>query len=118
MNDYKSKVPAVNVKESDAGFDIHLVAPGYQKEDFKLKVEKETLSISVKLENKATEEGKDEGKWIRSEYKLNSFVRSFQLPENVDVEAIEAKYEDGLLKVSLPKMELAEGKGIREIAIS
>lgn len=119
INEHKSKGPAVNVKETSNSYDIDVVAPGYQKDDFKLKVEKDTLSISVKVEGAAGKEvGKDQSKWIRSEYKLTSFTRSFQLPENVEVDAIEAKYEDGLLKLSLPKMELVEGKGVREIAIS
>jgi len=116
ISDQKAKTPSVNVKESDAGFDIHVVAPGYKKEDFALKVEKDTLSISVKLES--SNEAKEDGKWIRNEYKLYSFNRSFTLPENVDVEAIEAKYEDGILKLSLPKMELVEGNGVRQITIS
>ncbi len=115
LNPFKSNSPAVNVKEKESDFEIEVVAPGYKKEDFKLKLDKDLLTISSELKEENEEvEGE---KIIRREYRSASFSRSFTLPQNVDVEKISAKYEDGLLKVSVPKLEKVNHDGSREIAI-
>ena len=100
-----SSVP-VNIYETEKAYDLHVVAPGLKKEDFKLGIDKDILNISFehKDENKETQEGK----WIRSEYHLKSFKRSFTLTEKIDVANIAAKYADGVLVVTLPKKEAAE----------
>ena len=97
----------VNIKETDTAYELHVVAPGLKKEDFRLSVEKDMLTISYehKEENKA--EG-DNGKWLRSEYKMKSFKRNFTMNEKVDSAKISAKYADGILAVTLPKKEQAE----------
>ncbi|MEL6848841.1 MAG: Hsp20/alpha crystallin family protein, partial [Bacteroidota bacterium] len=97
-------VPAVNVKESDAAFTLEVVAPGRSKEDFKIEVNKDLLTISSKIED--TKEEKDEnGKYTRREFTYRSFTRSFTLPETVDGEHIGATYDKGILHLTLPKME-------------
>ena len=81
---------------------MELIAAGRNKEDFKVQVEKDLLTISY--EKKTTEEQKD-SKTIRKEFTLNSFKRSFSLDDKIKADAIQAKYEDGILKIFLPKKE-------------
>lgn len=95
-------LPAVNIKESDNEFKVEVAAPGLKKEDFKITVENDMIVINA--EHEETKEEKDEN-YTRKEYNFNSFSRSFILPENVKDENIIAKYEEGILKLSLPKIE-------------
>lgn len=112
-----SVVPAVNVKEDDGTFSLEVAAPGLNKEDFKVKVDKDILTISSEVENK-TEDTDSAGKYTRKEFSYRSFQRSFTLPESVDGDGINAKYENGVLHVSLPKREEAKVKPAREIEIA
>ena len=112
----RKSTPAVNVKETDTEFSLEVIAPGYKKDDFKLKLDKGMITISASFEdNKEEKEGE---KVIRKEYRTSSFSRSFTLPENINVEGIGARYEDGLLKVALPKLEMVNTDGSREISVS
>ncbi len=106
----------VNIKETEGSYDLHVVAPGLKKEDFKISVDKDILSISFeqKEENK---EGSSEGKWLRSEYRMRSFKRNFTLNEKVDAGKISAKYADGVLLVTLTKKEVTE-PATHEIAVN
>lgn len=101
----RSNVP-VNIKETDKSYELHVVAPGLHKEDIKINVDRDILTISFEQKEEATE--KAEGKWLRNEYHFRSFKRSFTLNEKVDAANINAKYNDGILNVSLPKKENAE----------
>jgi HSP20 family protein len=98
-----STLPAVNICEDDNSFMVDVVAPGFKKEDFKINMDDDILTISAesKQENK---EG-DGKEYSRREYSYSSFTRSFQLPENAKAEAIGARYEDGILKITIPKAE-------------
>lgn len=100
----------VNIHETDKGYDLHVVAPGIRKEDFKINVDKNVLTVSYEHKEETKEEGKDESqvKFLRTEYSVKSFKRSFTLNEKIDTTAISAKYSDGILNVSLPKKENAE----------
>lgn len=92
-------VPAVNITEQKGGYQVALAAPGLKKEDFKIDVEGNMLAIR----NETAEKKEDKGeKYTRKEYSYFSFSRSFTLPEEIDREKIEAKYEDGVLKIMLP----------------
>ena len=93
-------VPAVNVSDNEKEYNIEIAAPGMKKENFRVNVESGILNISAEQEESAEEEGKN---YTRREFSYNSFSRSFTLPENANVEDIRAKYEDGLLKLSLAK---------------
>ena len=107
-------VPAVNLKETDNGYEIHLAAPGLKKEDFKISLEDKVLTISSE---KSTESEEKEDKFTRKEYSYSSFSRSFTLPENIDTESVDAKYENGELRISLPKKEKVAKKLI-EVSVS
>lgn len=108
-------VPAVNVVESKEGFRIEVAAPGLQKSDFKLNLEKNQLTISAEKEQK--EENNDE-KYTRKEFKYTSFQRTFTLPNTVDGDKVEANYADGILSIVLPKREEAKEKPARLIDIA
>ena len=97
-------LPAVNVKEKKDAFEIEMSAPGLKKEDFNVELSNNVLTISC--EKKEEDETKDEdGRYTRREFIYQSFSRSFNLPETIDHEKIDAKYEDGILTLSVPKKE-------------
>lgn len=98
-------MPAVNIVENKDEYKIALAAPGLKREDFSIDVENRMVTISAEKEEK--KEARDE-RYARREYNYTSFSRSFTLPEDVKLEAIEAKYEDGVLQLMLPKKEEAK----------
>ncbi len=100
-----ASLPAVNIVENKKEFRLELAAPGFKKEDFK--VEEKNGYLTVSAENSSDKEEK-EGKYARREWQYNSFSRSFALPENVKGEGIAAKYEGGVLRVTLPKTKADE----------
>ncbi|AUD02562.1 Hsp20/alpha crystallin family protein [Spirosoma pollinicola] len=108
-------VPAVNVKETETAFLLELAAPGLKKEDLKINVENNKLTIGYQSEAK-TEETAD--KFTRHEFSLNSFERAFKLPKTVNADAIKAAYTDGILTVELPKVEVKEEKLVKEIVVA
>ena len=107
-------MPAVNLSEDEAHYHVELSAPGFDKGDFKIELNEGILSISGKHE---TEKETKEKTFSRKEFSFGSFQRSFSLPEKVNEEAIDARYENGILKVSLSKKEEAK-KATKEIKIS
>lgn len=111
---YKQYSPAVNVKETDNGFELEMAIPGRKKDDFKIEIDKEVLTISSEI-NK--EENETEGNYTRREFSFSSFKRVFSLPETIDADKINASYEDGILKFVLPKKEEALPKPKRMIEI-
>jgi HSP20 family protein len=90
----------VNVVDTENGYELELIAPGFDKDDFTIQLDKNLLTIGA--EQKREKEAKS-GKHLRQEYKFQSFKRSFTLDEKIDAEFIDAKYENGVLKVTLPK---------------
>lgn len=113
--DFKSTLPAVNIKENDVNFTVEVYAPGFKKEDLKVEISQKTLSISSEKEydNETNREH-----YSRKEYSSNSFKRVFNLPETVNVDAVQANYENGVLSISLPKREEALPKPKRLIEIT
>ena len=110
-------VPAVNILEKENSFFVELAVPGKKKEDFNIALEDQVLTISS--ETKHENEEKDEkGKYTRKEFSYSSFKRSFTLPDMVDEEKINAKYEEGVLKIEIPKKEVAIENSKRMIEIS
>jgi len=97
-------MPAINVKENETDFEIEVAAPGFSKKDFEVTITDDILTISA--ENKRTEEEKEET-YSRQEFYYNSFKRSFTLPKVIDFsKKIKAKYNNGVLKVHLDKLEV------------
>ena len=108
-------MPEANIIENDKDFKIELAAPGLEKKDFKVEVQDGVLSISAEKEQEKKEESKN---FKRREFTYNSFARSFSLPENCLSDKIEAKYESGILHLSLPKKEMTISKPAKEIKVS
>ncbi|WP_164122056.1 MULTISPECIES: Hsp20/alpha crystallin family protein [Sphingobacterium] len=99
-----TRVPAVNIIETAEAFEIELAAPGLQKSDFKINVDKNIISIGVE---KVEETETKEKMYSKKEYNYSSFSRSFTLPETVDYSNIDASYTDGILHVRIGKKEEA-----------
>lgn len=106
LND-KKWLPAVNVKETDNAFVMELIAPGFNKEDFHISSENGMLIIEGNIENK---EEINEENYTRREYMSTSFSRSFALPENIDMENIDATYDKGVLTLDIKKINIPEAK--------
>jgi len=111
----KANVPSVNIKDTKDAYSIEVLAPGYSKEGFQIKVEDSILTISAEAKDEKLEEGE---KFTRKEFVHTSFKRSFTLPKTIVADKIGAAYENGVLKVTLPKMEEAKAKGTIEVKIS
>ncbi len=94
----------VNIREQDTAYQIDVVAPGITKEDLKIQVNDNVLTIAF---NQKEEQPEHSGQWLRKEFKVRDFKRSFTLGEKVDAEKISAKYENGILHLELPKKETA-----------
>ncbi len=108
----------VNIRETNAAYEVHVVAPGVKKEDFNLNVDKNILTISYEHKNEMKEEHVEGlAKSLRTEYNVRSFKRSFTLNDKIDISAISAKYTDGILNITLPKKENVEPT-VKEIAIN
>jgi HSP20 family protein len=97
--------PAVNIIENETGFRLEVAAPGLQKEDFKLKLDNNILTVLANIETQATE---TTDKYTLKEFGFASFNRSFTLPNTIDSEQINANYNNGILKIDLPKKEDAK----------
>jgi len=109
---FRSFTP-VNVKETEKDYVLEVIAPGFQKEDFKVNLDNNTLTISA--EKKEETENKNE-KLIRKEFKQQSFKRSFTIDENIDAESISAKYVNGVLTLNLVKKQEVK-PSVKEISI-
>lgn len=113
LNNYETfSIPAVNIIENFPNFVVELAAPGLEKKDFIIEVEEDTLKIASKTaedkktsENKESNEENASSQYRKREFNYSSFERSFKLPENIKSEDIQANYENGVLRVTLPKME-------------
>lgn len=107
--------PSANIAEDDKNFTIELAAPGLQKTDFKIEVENGVLTISSEKEKEEKQEKKN---YRRREYSYQSFSRSFTLPDNSVPDKIDAHYENGILKLTLPKKEVTTSKPKKEIKVA
>ncbi len=110
----KRSVPAVNIIETDDNYALEVAAPGKSKEDFKLSLDHDLLTISTEAKKEETEK-KDN--YTRKEFSFSAFKRSFELPKTVNKEEINATYTNGILHVTLPKREEDKVKPKRLIEI-
>ncbi|HEV8504954.1 MAG TPA: Hsp20/alpha crystallin family protein [Chitinophagaceae bacterium] len=108
------RMPAVNITEDKDEYNVSLAVPGMKKDDFKIDVDGNMLTISC--EKDETKEEKDK-KYTRKEYSYSSFSRSFTLPDEVNSEKIDARYENGLLRISLPRKEEVKKSAAKQIAV-
>lgn len=108
-------LPAVNVLDNDEEYIVEMAVPGLKKSDFDVSIDNQLLTISAEknTENEDTNEN-----FTRREFGYSSFKRTFSLPETVETDKVNAKYEEGILKVTLPKREEAKKKPLRQIKIS
>ena len=113
-NEVNRNYPAVNIVEEPERYRIEVAAPGYSKDDFKLNIENEVLTISVEKE-----QNKVEGEnFTRCEFYNGSFERSFVVGKTIDINKIDARYENGILTITLSKKEEAKPQQPRSISIS
>ena len=114
-----STVPAINVKDTETAYFVEVAAAGRTKDDFVVNIDEDN-DLIITMEKKAeTKESDDETRYLRREFSYSKFQRSMVLPDNVNKEKIEAKVEDGVLTVSLPKLSEKEiQKKQRVIAVS
>lgn len=111
-------LPAVNVRETNDDFRIEVAAPGMKRDDFKVELDNNVLTISSEREDSREEKGND-GNFTRREFSYQSFQRSFKLAENqIEGDKIAAHYVDGILQITIPKKEVAKVKPAKQIAIS
>jgi len=111
---YTRRVPAVNVSEDNDKFIIEVAAPGMKKDDFKINLDNNVITIEAQKEMKNEE---NDSNYTRREFCFDSFSRSFTLPESINSDKIDAKYNEGVLFVHLPKREEAKQKPARQIKI-
>lgn len=107
-------VPAVNITEHKDEYQVSLAVPGMKKNDFNIDVDGNMLTISSEKEESTEEKEK---KFTRKEYSYSCFSRSFTLPDEVNKEKIDAKYVDGVLKISLPRKEEAKKSAAKKVAV-
>ncbi|MFL5740990.1 MAG: Hsp20/alpha crystallin family protein [Flavisolibacter sp.] len=110
-------IPAVNLRETNDNFVVEMAAPGMSREDFKVELDGNMLTISS--EKNEEREQKDGERFTKKEFSYQSFQRSFQLhKEVVDADKIEAKYENGVLHLVIPKKEEVKQKPPKTIQIN
>ena len=109
------KGPAVNIVENGNDFRIDVAAPGLEKDDFKINLDHNVLTISSEKETRNEE---DNVNFTRKEFNFSSFKRSFLLPDSINTEEILATHKNGILSIQIPKREEAKVKPAREITIA
>jgi HSP20 family protein len=111
----RTHFPSVNIVENEKDFQLDLAAPGLEREDFRVATENGYLTVSAEKEKESKREKQNHR---RHEFSYHSFSRSFSIPENVNTEQIDARYQNGILHVSLPKKKMTSGTPKKEIKIS
>jgi HSP20 family protein len=97
----------VNIRETDKTYEVEVVAPGLNKQDFQLQFSGDTLTISFEHKEEKTD-SQENDRWLRKEYRTQSFTRTFTIDETVDVDKAAARYDNGILYLTLPKKEHAQ----------
>jgi HSP20 family protein len=114
-SEWYRNAPLVNIKDTAESYQIEVAAPGFSKESFSVKVEDNTLTIAGEHSGEQQTEGE---KYTRKEFGHQSFSRSFTLPKRIDASKIAGVYENGILKVTLPKPEEEKPKAAVEVKIA
>jgi HSP20 family protein len=108
-------IPAVNIRETDKTYEVELAAPGFNKQDLKVSIDDNVLTVSAEQRR---ENNTNENNYTRREFGYTSFSRSFNLPNTTKEEDVKAKYEDGILKLSIGKKNHEGNTSKRAITIS
>ncbi|WP_165871484.1 Hsp20/alpha crystallin family protein [Flaviaesturariibacter flavus] len=108
VGDLGQRSVPVNLRETEKGYALELVAPGLRKEDFEVRVDNNTLTVA--FQHKEEERAAREKDYLRQEYRMQSFSRSFTLDDSIDAEKISARYENGVLWLDLPRKEGSQPK--------
>jgi HSP20 family protein len=116
FSETNTTLPSVNIKEGENGYEVEMAAPGLEKEDFKIALDNEMLTISS--EKKTENETKKGQLFTRKEFSYQSFSRSFTLPHTADNDRISAKYDNGILRVLIPRREESKTKAVKTIEIN
>jgi len=106
--------PPVNVKENVKSFEIELMVPGYNKMDFNISMDEEFLTVSA--EGKHEDERKEDD-YTQKQFGFIEFSRSFHLPPNANEQDIQAKYDEGILKLTIPKKNITASKPKKSIEV-
>lgn len=117
VNSIGTSIPAVNIQETDEGFNVEVAAPGKTKADFNIELDNDVLTISSE-EKKENETSDKKGRYTRKEFSYSNFKRSFSLPDTVESEKISASYNNGVLVIEIPKREEAKVQAKRMIEIA
>lgn len=107
--------PSVNIVETNEAFKVEMAAPGMKKENFQLELDNDTLTIQAEVSSENKEESE---RFTRREFNYQSFRRSFYLPNTVEADQIHATYQEGILRLDIPKKEEAKRKPVKTIKIS
>lgn len=114
--DNLNTIPALNITEEKDNYKVELAAPGLRKEDFNIDIDGNLLTISCEKETETKEPKKGNG-YSRREYNYSAFSRSFTLPEFAETNKIVAKYNDGILNLSIPKKPEAQKSMVHKIKV-
>ena len=106
---------AVNVAENEDGFRLELAAPGWNKNEFNIELDNDTLTISAEREKTEAKEGET---FLRREFATREFKRTFTLPDTIDTAKLAAEYNNGILTLTLPKKEEAKPQPARKMEIA
>ncbi|MCX8080272.1 MAG: Hsp20/alpha crystallin family protein [Bacteroidia bacterium] len=108
-------LPAANVKETEKEFKVELSAPGFKKDQLKIEMKDDILTIKGEYQHEKTEEKET---YTRREFSQSSFIRNFQLPSSADTDKINAEYKDGILNIHIPKKEeVIKKSSVKEIKL-
>lgn len=110
----RGNAPSVNVAETEKEYQVEVFAPGFKKTDFAVDVEDDMLHIRAESRQEDKEEKKN---YTRKEYHYQSFTRSFRLPENTKDDQVAARYEDGVLRITIPKTQVETEKQAKHISV-
>lgn len=101
-----NQVP-VNVRETDKNYEVELIAPGLKKQDFSLEFSGDNLIVSFDHKDESTDQDQN-NRWLRREYRRQSFTRTFTMDETIDAQKVSAHYDNGVLQITLPKKPQAQ----------
>jgi HSP20 family protein len=112
---FQNVLPEANIVENKKEYQIELAAPGLEKKDFDIEIKNGMLTISAEKEEETTTEDKN---YLSKEFSYNSLYRSFALPDNLLTDKIDAQYENGVLKLKLPKSKVSITEPIKHIKVN